>query len=133
MAAVQGEGLHTAVHDKLRAVAVNSQVVDLIQQYGKDFRIDIVSIRFVIISFNGVLCPKVISPLGKDKRGAGCCLQALIAFCTNGTALMRLSGFKPKSETEIILFAEMLVEQTNNANDKSDFNGKRFFMRFVVY
>ena len=35
MAAVQGEGLHTAVHDKLRAVAVNSQVVDLIQQYGK--------------------------------------------------------------------------------------------------
>ena len=72
-------------------------------------------------------------PLGKTSVEPGCCLQALIAFCTNGTALMRLSGFKPKSETEIILFAEMLVDQTNNANDKSDFNGKRFFMRFVVY
>ena len=80
LAAVQGEGLHTAVHDKLRAVAVNSQVVDLIQQYGKDFRIDIVSIRFVIISFNGVLCPKVISPLGKDKRGAGMLFAGIDCF-----------------------------------------------------
>ena len=59
----------------IRPCMINSE-----PQYGKDFRIDIVSIRFVIISFNGVLCPKVISPLGKDKRGAGMLFAGIDCF-----------------------------------------------------
>jgi len=60
----------------------------------------------------------------------GYCLQASIAFCINGTALIRLSGFKPKSDTEIILLAEMLFAQSKSADSKHVFNDRNVLMCF---
>ena len=57
----------------------------------------------------------------------------LIPFCINGTELMRLSGFKPKSDTEIILLAEILFVQSKSTANKHVFNDKNVLMCFYGF
>lgn len=84
-----------------------------------------------MIIFSIACCAqKSYLPFGKTSVEPGYCLQASIAFCINGTALIRLSGFKPKSDTEIILLAEMLFAQSKSADSKHVFNDRNVLMCF---
>lgn len=79
-----------------------------------------------------MLCPEVISSFWENKRGTGMLLASIDCFCINGTALIRLSGFKPKSDTEIILLAAMLFTQSKSADSKHVFNDRNVLMCFFI-
>ena len=86
----------------------------------------------MIIFFDSMLCPEVISSFWKDKCGTWILLASIDCLCINGTALIRLSGFKPKSDTEIILLAEMLFAQSKSADSKQIFSDRNVLMCFIV-
>ena len=90
---IQSERLHSPVHDEFRAVTVNSQVVDFVQQYCKDLGIYIVCICLVIFLFNGMLCPEIISPFGKDKNGAGILFTGFNSFLYKWNRIDTAVGF----------------------------------------
>ena len=72
--------MHPPVHDEFRAVTVNRQVVDFVQQYSKNLGVYIICICLVIFLFNSMLCPEIVSSFGKDKSGAGILFAGIDCF-----------------------------------------------------
>lgn len=79
-----------------------------------------------------MLCPEVISSFWENKRGTGMLLASIDCLLYKWNCVDTAVGFKPKSDTEIILLAAMLFTQSKSADSKHVFNDRNVLMCFFI-
>ena len=67
IAILNGYRLYSIVHDELRAVPVDSDIVKPLEKHCQSLRKNIVGIGLIIIFLMSILRPKIITSFGKDK------------------------------------------------------------------
>ena len=96
IAILNGYRLYSIVHDELRAVPVDSDIVKPLEKHCQSLRKNIVGIGLIIIFLMSILRPKIITSFGKDKGYRLFSPTSLYRFLNICHGILPRIGFQPK-------------------------------------